>query len=270
MPQLLVGSRDLVLGHHGGQVLVRTENLPAGTDGNEHDEVVISVEDEGLGIRAEDLPLVFEPFFTTKEAGVGTGHGLSTCFGIVRQPGGTLEVTSELGKGSTFRVRLPRTRTASSTPESTPDPTRKEGDSGGVAGARALLVEDDPLVRRVSQELLQTAGMEVVSALSAQEALQRFEASAARDGGFDVVVSDVEMPGMSGPQLVVKLRLRAPSLPVVFVSGYSELLANLDEVIAPPLQLVQKPYGPHALLRAVRAVLTAPTGRGATPPPRSR
>jgi len=253
---LAVNARDAM--PSGGRLLVRTENLPAGSEGNEQDQVALSVEDEGSGIRPEDLPLLFEPFFTTKEAGVGTGLGLSTCFGIVRQAGGTLEVTSELGQGSTFRMCLPRTSLERATDDTAPE----ERLTGREFGARVLLVEDDAQVRRVSQDLLVAAGLEVVPASSAQEALQLYEGSTISDGGFDVVVSDVEMPGMSGTQLVVELRLRAPSLPVVFVSGYSAALANLDQVIAPPLQLVQKPYGPHALLRAVRDVLSAPPTKG--------
>ncbi len=248
---LAVNARDAM--PNGGRLLVRTENCPAGNGGAENDQVLLSVQDEGSGIRAEDLELLFEPFFTTKQAGVGTGLGLSTCFGIVHQAGGTLEVTSEVGQGSTFQVRLPRTHRTRTTgcsiaAERPPEPS---------AGIRVLLVEDDEQVRRVSHDLLVAAGMHVVQAATGLEALHLCEGGAATTDRFDVLVTDVEMPGMTGTELVVELRLRARALPVVLVSGHSEALANLDEVIAPPVHFVQKPYGPNALLRSVYAVLAA-------------
>lgn len=241
---LAVNARDAMPG--GGRLCIRTTNVPSTGESTRQDAVRVTVEDEGAGIPPELLPLLFEPFFTTKAAGMGTGLGLSTCFGIVNQAGGTIEVMSEVGAGAAFHVLLPRADAdvATSVPQGgSPAATP-------VVSGRVLLVEDDPQVRQVSRDLLAAGGLDVVEAASGAEALERHDV-----GRFDVVVSDVVMPGMSGTSLVVALRLREPGLPIVLVSGYSDELADLREVITDPLQLVQKPYGPHALLIAVQAVL---------------
>jgi CheY-like chemotaxis protein len=207
--------------------------------------VVLAVSDTGAGMDEATRGRIFEPFFTTKEIGKGTGLGLSTVYGIVRQSGGHISVESELGKGSVFRVYLPRTGLDRPRP----------GDNGAAAARgneTILLVEDQPEVGHFIRDVLLGLGYRVLNAADGREA-----GEIAREAGYaiDLLLTDVVMPGMSGPRLAAQLKAEAPAMKVLYISGYP------DDEVAPQVRLgtdapyLQKPFGPVALANKVREVL---------------
>jgi CheY-like chemotaxis protein len=203
----------------------------------------VSVTDTGLGIDADLIGRVFEPFFTTKEVGKGTGLGLSQVFGFAKQSGGDVDVLSEPGKGTTFTLYLPQVE-AERRPERPADVDDAPAPVG--AGERVLVVEDNVEVGRFCTQILTDLGYSTEWAANAEEALNRLGA----DGnGFEVVFSDVMMPGMGGIALAKVLRRRLPNLPVILASGYSHALA---EDGAKGFVLLNKPYSAEQLSRALR------------------
>jgi two-component system cell cycle sensor histidine kinase/response regulator CckA len=228
--------------------------------------VVLEVADTGCGIPPEVLPRLFEPFFTTRRDQGGTGLGLATVQGVLRQSGGHVTVQSRPGEGTVFRLWLPRHETTATSDEAasgivTPGrgacrPALARCGPGKAAGA-VLVVEDESPVRRLAELALRAAGYTVRSAPGGEAALAAL-------GGFGpdappaALVSDVSMPGMDGLELARRLRERFPGLPVVLVSGYAEATINKD-LAAEGLRFLAKPYGPRELVAAVRAVL-AETG----------
>ncbi len=205
----------------------------------------VSLTDTGSGIAQDDMARIFEPFFTTKEVGKGTGLGLSQVFGFTKQSGGDVAVTSEVGRGTTFTLYLPEVETETSRVEKhgvEADP------SPGGAGRRVLVVEDNIEVGQFATQILQDLGYETTWATNAEEALDKL----AQDGaGFDVVFSDVVMPGMGGIALAKELQRRLPDLPVVLASGYSHVLAQEG---THGFELLQKPYSADQLSRTLRRV----------------
>ena len=191
--------------------------------------VLIEVEDTGVGMTPEVMAKIFEPFFTTKDVGKGTGLGLSTVYGIVKQTGGYIFADSEVGKGTTFRVYLPRhiveneDELAPAAREEEGEPTRDLTGSG-----RVLLVEDEDVVRNFAARALTRQGYEVLEAGTGVEALEVMERE---KGRVDIVVSDVIMPEMDGPTLLKELRKTNPDLKFIFVSGYPDdaFKKSLDE-----------------------------------------
>jgi PAS domain S-box-containing protein len=206
--------------------------------------VELAVTDSGVGMDEETRLRIFDPFFTTKPVGKGTGLGLSTVDGIIAQLGGTVGVSSEPGRGTTFTIRLPQEASAPVSLDAAPD----DASSGGTG--RVLLVEDEEIVRRVTTELLARAGYDVVAAASAEDALLLLT------GGErpDVLVSDVVMTGLDGPALVDRARTIVPGLPVLFVSGYpaESLRDRTGEAI------LTKPFTPAELAESVESVRRAP------------
>ena len=209
--------------------------------------VMLAVSDTGMGMTEDVSRHLFEPFFTTKPPGKGTGLGLATCYGIVKQNGGHIWVYSEYGRGSTFKIFLPRTGEAAQM-EAAPD-TAHDSLSGHET---ILVVEDEPLVRAVSVESLQMLGYHVLEAANGDEALQ-----VARNfsGTIDLVVSDVVMPSMSGPTLVQHLRRERPHVKVLFVSGYTDDAIVRQGVLEPGVEFLQKPFPLAALARRIREIL---------------
>jgi CheY-like chemotaxis protein len=212
------------------------------------DYVVVSVSDTGPGIPDDVLPRVFEPFFTTKPPGSGTGLGLATAYGIVKQSGGALTVASTPGSGATFTVFLPRTA----------EPRRDEPQAGQEVPGGAetiLLVEDEEIVRRLTRDLLTSFGYRVLDVASGEEAL-------AVDEPYDLLVSDVVMPGMNGVELARQLTSERIGLRVLLVSGHST-----DDIRALDgnrrWRYLPKPFAPHDLAWAVRQLLDAPGEGGA-------
>ncbi|UCI33376.1 cell cycle histidine kinase CckA [Mesorhizobium sp. B4-1-4] len=227
---LAVNARDAMPA--GGDLTVRTRNVTAEEcrtfpyrELTAADYVVVEVEDTGSGIAPDVLKKIFEPFFTTKEVGKGTGLGLSMVYGIIKQTGGFIFCDSEVGKGSTFRIFLPRhvaeTKNVAEPGEAPATAPVKSADSvKDLSGsATVLLVEDEDAVRMGGVRALTSRGYTVHEASSGVEALEVFEALG---GKVDIVVSDVVMPEMDGPTLLGELRKRQPDIKFVFVSGYAE------------------------------------------------
>jgi PAS domain S-box-containing protein len=210
--------------------------------------VAVSLADTGSGIPPDRLDHIFEPFFTTKAVGQGTGLGLSQVFGFAKQSGGDVEVESEVGRGSTFTLYLPRVEGAEAGPAA-PAADAPEAEHG--QGLRVLLVEDNPEVGSFSSQLLRDLGYETVWATGAGEALEILGGGPDR---FDVVFSDVVMPGMSGIELAHEIERRLPDLPVVLTSGYSHVLAQEG---SHGFELLQKPYAAEEVSRVLRRVLRA-------------
>lgn len=226
--------------------------------------VMLSVSDNGPGIPPGVLGRIFEPFFTTRSAEGGTGLGLATVHGIVRQFGGVLQVVSRPGEGASFRIYLPRHQEAAPLPPRAgagagagggadvsvvPAAARREG----LAGQRVLLVEDEAPLRRLAEQVLRREGMEVGAAGDGEEALDLLA------GGFvpDILVSDIAMPGMDGMTLLREMRRRLPALPAVLVSGYSERLMEREALEeggrnADITGFLAKPYRPAALVETLR------------------
>ena len=236
----------------GGRLVFETRNVHVKPESGEAREVtpgdwvLLSVSDTGSGMSSETMARIFEPFFTTKEAGRGTGLGLATVYGTVKQAGGHISVASELGRGTRFDILLPRAEGVA--PSETP--RLSEPSRGG--GETVLLVEDDALVLEVNTRALAALGYRVLPCRGGAEALERTRSHGAR---IDLLVSDVVMPRMSGPALARALEALRPGLRTLFVSGYAEeLMAAHPRTTAP---FLPKPFTPRALAAKVREVLDA-------------
>jgi CheY-like chemotaxis protein len=195
---------------------------------------------------AETLRHVFEPFFTTKEVGQGTGLGLSTVYGIIRQAGGAISVSSEPGSGAVFKIYLPKT-------EELPEPAPPAGGAYKPDGAHTiLLVEDEPGVRRMVRQALRRQGYTVLEAASAAEALQLCQR---HRNSIHLLVTDVVMPDMSGRQLAQQVRSLLPRARTLFISGYAhEVIENQKEFDAQDA-FIAKPFTPEVFVGKIREVL---------------
>ncbi len=210
--------------------------------------VMLMVSDTGAGMDAATRKRIFEPFFTTKEMGKGTGLGLSTAYGIVKQSGGNIWVYSEPNRGTTFKVYVPEaaTITEAVTIARREQLVRGEG--------QVLLVEDEPGVRAIAHQILKRCGYRVTVANDGPDALVQCERAALQ---FDLVITDVVMPGMSGSELVSRLRAQRPELRVLYTSGYTED-AVIHHGVAAGAHFLAKPFTPTDLARKVRQVLEDP------------
>lgn len=206
----------------------------------------VSLSDTGSGIPSDLLTRVFEPFFTTKEVGKGTGLGLSQVFGFAKQSGGDVSVESRPGQGTTFALYLPEVAPASASQQ---DGVERGPVEPGGSGQRVLVVEDNVEVGRFATQILEDLGYATTWAANAEEALEMLGSDGA---GFDVVFSDVVMPGIGGIELARLLKRRMPQLPVVLASGYSHVLAQEGSV---DFDLLQKPYSADQVSRMLRTVL---------------
>ncbi|MBL0408305.1 response regulator [Microvirga aerilata] len=248
---MAVNARDAMNGE--GTLTVRvaiTSEMPpvrrhAGSQGR---FVAVSLADTGSGIPPDKIGQIFEPFFTTKEVGKGTGLGLSQVFGFAKQSGGDVDVESEVGHGTAFTLYL---RQVDGELSEEPAAPIDEGVQDTTYGRRVLVVEDNLSVGRFSTQILQDLGYKTTWATNADEALKLLE-EAPRD--FDIVFSDVMMPGRSGVELGQEIKRRYPGLPVVLTSGYSEVLANQGRH---GFELVHKPYAVDELSRVLRRVAQA-------------
>ncbi|MEZ0167852.1 PAS domain S-box protein [Microvirga sp. TS319] len=246
---MAVNARDAMNGEGTLKVHVRAlSRMPSirGHAGGPGRYVAVSVGDTGCGIPPERLGQIFEPFFTTKEVGKGTGLGLSQVYGFAKQSGGDIAVESDVGVGTTFTLYLPRTE-GDVALESGDDDRASASDEEG-RGCRVLVVEDNIAVGRFSTQLLQDLGYETTWAANAGEALGLLDEDAGR---FDVVFSDVVMPGMSGVDLGREIRRRYPGVPVVLTSGYSHVLAEEGRH---GFELLHKPYAVDDVSRVLRRV----------------
>ncbi len=253
---LAVNARDAM--PEGGTVKVKTRNMSADeaaalsrAEVPAAEFVLIEVSDTGTGMPVEVLSKVFEPFFTTKDVGQGTGLGLSTVYGIIKQTDGFIYVDSEVGKGTTFRIMLPR-HVEKEGEEQAAEIKKAPEHTDLTGSARILLVEDEEAVRAFAARALASRGYKVHEASTGTEALELIDEI---DEQIDLVISDVMMPEMDGPTLLKKLRETQPDLKIIFVSGYAEdaFAKNLDE--NDTFSFLPKPFSLKQLATAVKEVL---------------
>jgi two-component system cell cycle sensor histidine kinase/response regulator CckA len=253
---LILNSRDAM--PEGGRITIRTASVQFGEDGAPPDlrpggYVKLTVTDTGSGIPAELQQRIFEPFFTTKEVGRGTGLGLSMTEGIVRQSGGSISVQSEESRGTTFTLHLPEATPQASTPEVEP---ARELSTGPRSVGTILVVDDEGDVRRILCDVLRIASFEILEARGGAEAL---EVAHEFKGSIDLLLTDVVMPGLSGPALAAQLRATRPDIDVLFMSGYTE--RSLLSELGARDHYLQKPFLPGELFVQVREILNAPVVR---------
>ncbi len=244
---LAVNARDAM--PDGGCLTIATTNVdpPGGA------AVRIRVEDTGVGMSEEVRAHLFEPFYTTKDVGKGTGLGLATAYGIVRQSGGEISVESQTGRGSVFLIDLPQASGAPSLPEVLAPPHT------GGGSEMILLVEDDEAVRTLTRRVLELQGYAVIAAANGQVAL---ELSRAHPGRIDLLLTDVVMPGMSGPKLAEQLMNEREDLRCIYMSGYAASKLEGKHLVPNGAAFLQKPFSAAALFRRVRETLDhrAPSG----------
>ena len=260
---LSVNARDAM--PDGGALLIATseqhfsdKDNDGSTPGPGH-HVCLSVSDTGSGFSDEASKHVFEPFFTTKPAGRGTGLGLATVHSIAKEAGGHASVYSEPGVGTTVRVYLPVVEGQAAAPAPPPSPTQLEGD-----GRMVLLVEDEPQLRQITARMLERHKYRVVAPESPQAALNFLESDAA----IALLLTDVVMPGMSGPQLAQRAVQLRPGLPILYMSGFPRDLWERGD-IDPNLLLVEKPFDAEQLLRKISAALSGSAEKQGVPIPAS-
>ena len=249
---LTVNARDAM--PQGGQLTIETTNIELADTVSRNQGsmlsgsyVMLTVNDTGCGMDAHTQARVFEPFFTTKEPGRGTGLGLSTAYGIVKQSGGYIDFSSEVGKGSMFRIYLPQV-------EDEVEPSEPAHACPEVLRGTEtiLLVEDDETIRAVGQTILQRHGYTILKAGDAKEALHL---AGKHQGPIHLLFTDVVMPGLSGPELAECLRSIRPDTKVLYTSGYTDKVRTQHNLMGLSNAFLQKPFTPESLTRKVRAVL---------------
>jgi len=258
---LVANARDAMPA--GGTISIRTDQvrieegagsgapaLPAG------DYVSLEVLDTGSGMSPDTVTKIFDPFFTTKEVGSGTGLGLSTVYGIVKQGGGDVEVTSTLGQGSRFRVCLPLAGGVG--PRSQAVEPADAAPHG--RGERVLLAEDSPPVRQFTRRVLEGVGYRVTEASDGEEALEKMRET---PEPFDALVTDVAMPRVGGVELARRCATLCPEIPVVFVSAYADPESADEGLRATHSRWLKKPFSSDDLLFAIRRLLDGSGGEDA-------
>jgi two-component system cell cycle sensor histidine kinase/response regulator CckA len=256
---LVVNARDAM--PKGGTVTIRTANktvksagalgtavMPAG------DYVAIEVADTGIGMSKEIQSKIFDPFFTTKPVGQGTGLGLATVYGIVKQSGGFITVESEVGRGTVFKIFLPRQRGDAHAPVETASLAAPRDVTGQDT---ILLVEDEEAVRSFAARALRMRGYNVLEASGGEEALE-----IVKKGGSELhlLITDVVMPNMDGPTLVRHVKALKPGLAVIFMSGYAEETFRRNDQNSEDIHFLPKPFGLKQLAAKVKDVLSAAGG----------
>jgi len=250
---LAVNARDAM--PKGGRLVIETANheldevyLDTHPEAHPGKYVVVAVSDTGEGIAAKNLPHIFEPFFTTKAPGQGTGIGLSTVYGIVKQGGGHVWVYSEVDKGTTFKIYLPRVD------EEARESSQSSTQAVACGGTETiLLAEDEASLRQLTKNLLESSGYTV---LEAEDTSQALEIGLQHESNIHLLLTDVIMPGMSGPDLRERLKQRRPDLKALYMSGYADDLIARYGVLEPTTNLILKPFTRNSLLGQIRAALT--------------
>src|SRR6266478_6070312 len=251
---LAVNARDAM--PSGGELQIRTANVelnhaytrehPGSKPGS---YVMLAIADSGTGINTESIAHIFEPFFTTMGVGQGTGLGLATVYGIVKQSNGYIWVDSTLGKGTSFQIYLPRNLDTEQVAAARPEVQSREKPKGSEM---ILLVEDAEPLRKLAQAFLESNGFRVLSATSGEAAL---EIAARHSGLFDLLLTDVVMPGMNGRVLAEQLSMRQPGLKVLFMSGYTDSFIAGHGVLEKGTNLLHKPFTEEVFISKVREVL---------------
>jgi signal transduction histidine kinase/CheY-like chemotaxis protein len=250
---MAINARDAM--PRGGKLTIRTANVTIdqktsfrnrALDVGEY--IMLAISDTGVGMTEEIKAHLFEPFFTTKGVGKGTGLGLATCYGIITQSEGDVRVYSEPGTGTTFKIYLPRT---SATPERAP---KRDSDNLPRGTESLLIVEDDKAVRKMIVTALGECGYRIQEACSAVEALPLLE----NDIHFDLVITDVIMPRMSGKELHDRIKIHAPEMKVLFISGYTDDILAHSGVPGESASFLEKPFSPARLARKIREILDDP------------
>jgi len=243
---LAVNSRDAM--PRGGRLRITTDTVEAGSEAMVQRWARLRVSDTGCGIPAEVKARIFEPFYTTKEVGKGTGLGLATVFGIVKQHGGFIDVDSEPGQGTMFTILFPATAKSLETDSA----VAPDGEVQRGTGETILLVEDEPILRELAHAVLADGGYKVIEAEQAVEALKLWQC---HQHEIDLLLTDMVLPGgMTGRELALQLQERKPDLKVIYTTGYSQ---DLLDTKTDPVNFLQKPYPPEALMRTVRLCLDA-------------
>jgi CheY-like chemotaxis protein len=262
---LCVNARDAM--PHGGQLTIKTENVLLTEEYcREYQDIrpgsylLLTVTDTGCGMSADVCDHIFEPFFTTKGVGRGTGLGLSTCYGIVKQSGGTISVTSEPGQGTVFKVYLPQVLVPDECGAERLDQAESPGGTETI-----LLIEDDQEVRSTLGRMLTRRGYRL---LEARDGAAAIAIGAAHEGPIDLILSDVVMPGLSGPEAVRTLESRRGITNVLFMSGFTDHPALGGELLRPGVNCIHKPFSTASVARRIRELLDAGktiTASGAPP-----
>jgi two-component system cell cycle sensor histidine kinase/response regulator CckA len=248
---LCVNARDAM--PKGGRLQVITSNVELDEEycrrhvyGRPGNYVRLTVSDTGTGMDQATIDQIFEPFFTTKEIGKGTGLGLATALGVVNQHGGSIEVLSELGKGTSFHVYLPVS-------ERSAEPEAQKMETAVVGGRETILVADDHEgVRDTTREILEKLGYRVILARDGEEAFKEFTA---HNTEIALLLLDVVMPRLPGPDVYAKISDSKPGIPVIFTTGYSEEATWMVPTLGCGAIFLQKPYGPKVLARKIRELL---------------
>ncbi|WP_194164638.1 hybrid sensor histidine kinase/response regulator [Microvirga thermotolerans] len=250
---LVINARDAMPA--GGRIVIGTANLSApdaaaaaGHGVTPGDYVVLSVADEGVGMSQDVMEKAFEPFFTTKPIGQGTGLGLSMVYGFVKQSGGHVRIQSQPGRGTTVTIYLPRYLGADMP---VPAAARPAPEGRATAGARLLVVEDEPVVRALAVEMLQEMGYVVLSASDGAEGLRILQSGET----FDLLLTDVGLPGLNGRQLADAARLVRPDLKVLFMTGYVENALLKEGFLGPGMEVIAKPIAFDALMEKIEAMI---------------
>jgi CheY-like chemotaxis protein len=252
---LVVNARDAM--PEGGTLTIETSNVSLDdtyatqhVDAQPGDHVLLVISDTGVGIDEDTRAHLFEPFFTTKERGEGTGLGLSTVFGIVRQSGGHIQVLSQPGQGTTFRIYLPR---AEGTVDTVVPPLRTPLSDDLLCGTETVLVaEDETAVRDLAVSVLKSCGYQVLAARSGPEALR---IGKEHEGPIHMLIADMVMPQMSGRELVERFLLTRPDTCILYISGYANQEITHEGVLAPGTNFLPKPFTVEELTRKVRETL---------------
>jgi two-component system, cell cycle sensor histidine kinase and response regulator CckA len=249
---LVINARDAISAH--GKITLETANVNLDESyARSHSGVkpgryvMLAVSDTGCGMTDDIKAHIFEPFFTTKEQGKGTGLGLATVYGIIKQSGGQIEVYSEIGKGTTFKIYFPQVAGEIA-------PMKSNQTLPGVAQGNEviLVVEDDEGVRELVIEILTVYGYKVLIAGHGNEALA---VCGSHKGPIELLMTDMVMPEMNGPELAERIRAIRPEIKVLFTSGYTEHAVVNNGMLSPEMNFLHKPFTPQAVARKVREVL---------------
>ncbi len=250
---LAINARDAM--SNGGQLTLSLANTTITAtealripDGRPGEFVLLTVSDTGTGMSGETLKRIFEPFFTTKDVGRGTGLGLATCHGIIRQTSGMIAVSSVLGLGTTFSVYLPK---AEGIQASDARPLHQNGAPSGTE--KILVVEDEEILRELAVQVLESLGYRVITAEDGQAAIDLITRDSGH--GIDMIVTDLMMPRMNGRELIEWIGENVGAMPVLFMSGYTDDDIIRDAVEGAEVEYLQKPFTPHALAFKIREVL---------------